>query len=83
MGRDTKIFARQRLRGPEIISIARTSRFFVPRGEPGTFANYRIAYRGWGRAAQPLENGKGGGLELVHRIERVIVHPDHAESEGV
>jgi hypothetical protein len=42
-----------------------------------------ILDRGWGKAAQPLENGKDGGLELVHRIERVIVHPDHAESEGV
>jgi hypothetical protein len=38
--------------------------------------------RGWGKAAQPLENGKDGGLQLVHRIERVIVHPVHAESEG-
>jgi hypothetical protein len=35
-----------------------------------------ILDRGWGKATQPLENsGDGGALELIHRIERVIVHP--------
>ena len=41
-----------------------------------------ILDRGWGKAAQPLENGKDGRLELVHRIERVIVHPENAEGES-
>jgi hypothetical protein len=35
-----------------------------------------ILDRGWGRAPQALENGEDGALELVHRIERVIVHPE-------
>lgn len=30
---------------PEVISITRTSRFFVPLGEPGPHANYRIAFK--------------------------------------
>jgi hypothetical protein len=40
-----------------------------------------ILDRGWGKAAQPLEGGKDGALELVHRIERVIVHPKNVEGE--
>ena len=36
-----------------------------------------ILDRGWGKAAQPVENGEHGGLEVIHRIERVIVHPDN------
>jgi hypothetical protein len=42
-----------------------------------------ILDRGWGKATQPLESGKDGALEVVHRIERVIVHPENAESESV
>lgn len=34
-----------------------------------------ILDRGWGKAAQSLENGDDGALELIHRIERIIVHP--------
>jgi hypothetical protein len=34
-----------------------------------------ILDRGWGRAAQPIENGEDGVLELIHRIERIIVYP--------
>ena len=34
-----------------------------------------ILDRGWGKAAQPIENGEGGVLELIHRIERIIVYP--------
>ncbi|MBR0973235.1 MULTISPECIES: hypothetical protein [Bradyrhizobium] len=34
-----------------------------------------ILDRGWGKAAQPIENGEDGVLELIHRIERIIVHP--------
>jgi hypothetical protein len=39
-----------------------------------------ILDRGWGRATQPLQNGDGGTLELIHRIERVIVHPENSNS---
>lgn len=34
-----------------------------------------ILDRGWGKATQPLGSGGEGAIELVHRIERVIVHP--------
>ena len=37
-----------------------------------------ILDRGWGKVAQPIENGDDGVLELIHRIERIIVHPDRA-----
>ena len=36
--------------------------------------------RGWGKAMQPLESGNEGRLELIHRIERVIVHPENSDS---
>ena len=35
--------------------------------------------RGWGKATQPLESGDDGRLELIHRIERVIVHPENPD----
>lgn len=35
-----------------------------------------ILDRGWGRPVQPLAAAKAP-VELLHRIERVIVHPDH------
>ncbi|MDE5443753.1 hypothetical protein GWG65_20330 [Bradyrhizobium sp. CSA207] len=41
-----------------------------------------ILDRGWGKATQPIENGDGGSLELVHRIERIIVHPQSAGGAG-
>jgi hypothetical protein len=41
-----------------------------------------ILDRGWGKAALPLENGEDGALELIHRIERVIVHPENSDSEA-
>jgi hypothetical protein len=42
-----------------------------------------ILDRGWGKAAQPVENGEDQPLELVHRVERVIVHPkDTGETEA-
>jgi len=46
-----------------------------------------ILDRGWGKAAQPVENGESGVLELIHRIERIIVYPasagdDAAEPDG-
>ncbi|MHC4052651.1 hypothetical protein [Bradyrhizobium sp. 25ACV] len=37
-----------------------------------------ILDRGWGKAAQPIENGEDGAPELVHRVERVIVRPEDA-----
>lgn len=40
-----------------------------------------ILDRGWGKATQPLENGRAGAIELIHRIERVIVHPERSGSE--
>ncbi len=41
-----------------------------------------ILDRGWGRPPQALENGGEGALELIHRIERVIVGPGNSESEA-
>jgi hypothetical protein len=38
-----------------------------------------ILDRGWGKATQAIENGAGGPLELIHRIERVIVHPENSD----
>jgi len=42
-----------------------------------------ILDRGWGKAAQALETGDNGALELIHKIERVIVHPENPDSAGV
>jgi hypothetical protein len=39
-----------------------------------------ILDRGWGKATQPLQNGDDGALELIHRIERVIVHSENSDS---
>ena len=39
-----------------------------------------ILDRGWGKATQAIENGDGGALELIHRIERVIVRPENPHS---
>ncbi|MDN5004627.1 hypothetical protein ACFQZO_27640 [Bradyrhizobium sp. GCM10027634] len=39
-----------------------------------------ILDRGWGKVAQPLENSDDGVLELIHRIERIIVHPEKSGS---
>lgn len=39
--------------------------------------------RGWGKAPQAIENGDGGALELIHRIERVIVHPENPDRQGI
>ncbi|GLH77507.1 hypothetical protein SSBR45G_24150 [Bradyrhizobium sp. SSBR45G] len=40
-----------------------------------------ILDRGWGKPPQALENGEDGALELIHRIERVIVHPEGRDDE--
>lgn len=42
-----------------------------------------ILDRGWGKAVQSLDNGEGGPLELVHRIERIIVHPENSDSQDL
>jgi hypothetical protein len=42
-----------------------------------------ILDRGWGKATQPLENGDNSALELIQRIERVIVHPENPDSENL
>jgi hypothetical protein len=39
-----------------------------------------ILDRGWGKAAQAIENGGDGPLELIHRIERIIVDPENPDS---
>lgn len=35
--------------------------------------------RGWGKATQPLGNGDDGTLQVIHRIERIIVHPENPD----
>jgi hypothetical protein len=42
-----------------------------------------ILDRGWGKPAQFLENGDDGALELIHRIERVIVDPQDPDRENL
>ena len=42
-----------------------------------------ILYRGWGKAAQAIENGGDGPLVLIHKIERIIVHPENPDSENI
>ena len=41
-----------------------------------------ILDRGWGRATQAIATGDDSALELIHRIERVIVHPDNVDPEN-
>ena len=41
-----------------------------------------ILDRGWGKATQPLENGGDGAIELIHRIERVIVHSGNPNEDA-
>jgi hypothetical protein len=41
-----------------------------------------ILDRGWGKATQPVGNSDDGALELIHRIERVIVHPESVHPEN-
>lgn len=38
--------------------------------------------RGWGKSAQPIESGEEGGVETIHRVERVIVRPKNAAGGG-
>jgi hypothetical protein len=41
-----------------------------------------ILDRGWGKAPQAVEGGGGNALELIHRIERVIVQPENVSPEN-
>jgi len=42
-----------------------------------------ILDRGWGKAPQSVETAGNGALEFIHRIERIIVHPQNTDSESV
>jgi hypothetical protein len=42
-----------------------------------------ILDRGWGKPPQSLQNGDGGALELIHRIERVIVSPENSDGKDL
>jgi hypothetical protein len=42
-----------------------------------------ILDRGWGKAPQAIDNGNGGALELIHKIERIIVHPEDTNRENI
>jgi len=42
-----------------------------------------ILDRGWGKPPQFLQNGDGGALELIHRIERVIVSPENSDGKDL
>jgi hypothetical protein len=36
--------------------------------------------RGWGKPAQPVDgDGEGGPVQLIHKIERVIVRPQNQD----
>ena len=38
-------------------------------------ASLALMDRGWGKPSQPIDgDGEGGAVELLHRIERVIVN---------
>ena len=38
-----------------------------------------ILDRGWGKPAQAIQSGEGA-IEFIHKIERVIVHPENSDS---
>ena len=42
-----------------------------------------ILDRGWGKPPQSIQGSDGGALELIHRIERVIVSPENPDSEDL
>jgi hypothetical protein len=42
-----------------------------------------ILDRGWGKPPQSLQNNDGGALELIHRIERVIVNPENSDGKDL
>jgi hypothetical protein len=42
-----------------------------------------ILDRGWGKVTQTLQTSDDSPLELIHKIERVIVHPENSHSESL
>jgi len=42
-----------------------------------------ILDRGWGKVPQSLENADKVAIELVHRIERIIVRLENTDTESV
>jgi len=42
-----------------------------------------ILDRGWGKATQQIAGDPNGPIELIHRIERIIVHPENSDRQGV
>jgi len=60
-----------------VISVRRSSRSAGGGGTRQSPARIAAANaildRGWGKATQAIQNGDDGALELIHRIERVIV----------
>jgi len=42
-----------------------------------------IRDRGWGKAPQAIENDDDGGPAVIHRIERIIVHPENSDREDI
>lgn len=39
-----------------------------------------ILDRGSSKVPEPIQNGDGGALQLIHRIERIILHPENSHS---
>ncbi len=39
--------------------------------------------RGWGKPVQAIANGEEGALQLIHRIERVIVDPENSDGSDL
>jgi hypothetical protein len=39
--------------------------------------------RGWGKATQLMESNNDGSNERPRLIERIIVHPENSDSEGI
>jgi hypothetical protein len=39
-----------------------------------------ILDRGWGKAPQAVQNGDDGAFKVIHKIERIIVHPKNSNS---
>ena len=81
---------RDKVRAPKIVARARSAAHFIrwPNRVPPAIIETRSATPaahacvanaildcGWGKAPQAIENGDGA-LELVHRIERIIVEPE-------
>lgn len=41
-----------------------------------------ILDRGWGKVTQSSETGDAGAIELIQKIERIIVHPENPDSKS-